>query len=383
MKCREITSLFQIGNANTGVHARRLQLSFNDATVSCRTKGGFPVHPSNSALHLFLILVLQLTQWTLWPIIPQHTLAGSEPWRAQGAVGSRLPQRRLILSCARWRPVNLVLRCLPFPPPPNPTWWPFDISTDGVSFMCTHSDLPPRRYMLQGKIEFLRIYNKPTLMIHVVLWIPFKKISADEKISPVCGSFVIQYAVYIYIISRQAWYGIYRIWGWINDKTEFCTEENANSGVFKCLRHTSVLHPCSISSQARNMDENVTRTSLPEAWSVVGADQHTAESALDAFSACITGQKVFGSMQHRSARSRPTRQLGNSRQLISHPISCVGGGNTTVPHDDAFPIDVHFVQSEFVWQRHVGCSVLPCTFLLHRVSSTSFGWLATEWQQWP
>lgn len=48
----------------------------------------------------------------------------------------------------------------------------------------------------------------------------------------------------------------------------------------------------------------------------------------------------------------PTRQLGNRRQIISHPINCVEW-KQDAPHDDTFPIDVHFVQSEFVGQRHV------------------------------
>lgn len=48
----------------------------------------------------------------------------------------------------------------------------------------------------------------------------------------------------------------------------------------------------------------------------------------------------------------PGRQLGNRRQIISHPINCVGW-KQDAPHDDTFPIDVHFVQSEFVGQRHV------------------------------
>lgn len=48
----------------------------------------------------------------------------------------------------------------------------------------------------------------------------------------------------------------------------------------------------------------------------------------------------------------PGRQLGNRRQIISHPINSVGW-KQDAPHDDTFPIDVHFVQSEFVGQRHV------------------------------
>lgn len=136
-----------------------------------------PVHPSNSALHLFNSGLAAHTMDSLTYYSTTHTCNADWSWTVHAG--------------GLWTLSSAACHS-----PSNPTWWPFDISTDGVSFMCTHSDLPPRRSMLQGKFEFLRIYSKLTLLIHLILWIPFQKISADEKISLVCGNFVIQYAIY-------------------------------------------------------------------------------------------------------------------------------------------------------------------------------------------
>lgn len=54
----------------------------------------------------------------------------------------------------------------------------------------------------------------------------------------------------------------------------------------------SLLHPCNISSQARNMDEKLT-SSLPVAGPMVGADLHAADRAFDAFSLALQDKKLL------------------------------------------------------------------------------------------
>lgn len=129
------------------------------------------------------------------------------------------------------------------------------------------------------------------------------------------------------------------------------------------------------------MDENVPG-SLPVAWPVVGAGLHAADRDFDAFSLALP-DKVFGNMQEKSVGTCRTalwnqvlHELDNGRQIFPHPISCVGRTRDTYLMTTRFPLTstlsrVSLLDKDML----VGSSLY---FPSHRVSSTCFGWLATE-----